>query len=349
MSDASQTRSSAIKPAALWRGADKAILITLAALAVLAFFDLNALAPVIASGFGSLAHTAPFILFAIFSVAYLKATGAEGLVAKAFTGPPVRMIIFAAIVGGVAPFCSCEVIPFVSALLALGAPLGAVMALWLASPLMDPAQFAITGSALGFDFAIAKTVAAISVGIGGGLVTQLLSGTAVFSDPLKIAPVKSCCSKSSGPSGFDQKPLWKFWGEADRTATFRETTLTNGAFLFKWLLIAYIFEAMMTRYVPAEFVAGFLGGEGVQPVILGAILGGPAYLNGYAAVPLVAGLVDQGMSQGAALSFMMAGGVSCIPAAIAVYALVKRKVFAAYLGLAFVGSVSAGLVWQAIA
>ena len=192
-------------------------------------------------------------------------------------------------------------------------------------------------------------MAAISVGIGGGLVTQLLSGTAVFSDPLKIAPVKSCCSKSSGPSGFDQKPLWKFWGEADRTATFRETTLTNGAFLFKWLLIAYIFEAMMTRYVPAEFVAGFLGGEGVQPVILGAILGGPAYLNGYAAVPLVAGLVDQGMSQGAALSFMMAGGVSCIPAAIAVYALVKRKVFAAYLGLAFVGSVSAGLVWQAIA
>lgn len=100
MSDASQTRSSAIKPATLWRGADKAILVTLAALAVLAFFDLNALGPVIASGFGSLAHTAPFILFAIFSVAYLKATGAEGLVAKAFTGPPVRMIIFAAIVGG---------------------------------------------------------------------------------------------------------------------------------------------------------------------------------------------------------------------------------------------------------
>jgi hypothetical protein len=99
MSDASQTRSSAIKPAALWRGADKAILVTLAALAVLAFFDLNALGPVIASGFGSLAHTAPFILFAIFSVAYLKATGAEVLVAKAFTGPPVRMIIFAAIAG----------------------------------------------------------------------------------------------------------------------------------------------------------------------------------------------------------------------------------------------------------
>ncbi|HCI47951.1 MAG TPA: permease, partial [Rhodospirillaceae bacterium] len=49
-----------------------------------------------------------------------------------------------------------------------------------------------------------------------------------------------------------------------------------------------------------------------------------AYLNGYAALPLVGGLVEQGMAPGAALAFLVAGGVSSLPAAIAVWALVKR-------------------------
>ena len=48
----------------------------------------------------------------------------------------------------------------------------------------------------------------------------------------------------------------------------------------------------------------------------------------------------------AALSFMVSGGVSSIPAAIAVWALVKWRVFAVYLGLAFVGSSIAGVLWQ---
>jgi hypothetical protein len=55
------------------------------------------------------------------------------------------------------------------------------------------------------------------------------------------------------------------------------------------------------------------------------------------------------MTQGAAMSFVIAGGVSCIPAAIAVWALVKPRVFAAYLGFALVGAVIAGFAWQALA
>jgi uncharacterized membrane protein YraQ (UPF0718 family) len=55
------------------------------------------------------------------------------------------------------------------------------------------------------------------------------------------------------------------------------------------------------------------------------------------------------MSDGAAMAFVIAGGVSCIPAAVAVWALVKPRVFAAYLGLAFFGAILAGLVWSAIA
>ena len=74
----------------------------------------------------------------------------------------------------------------------------------------------------------------------------------------------------------------------------------------------------------------------------------PAYLNGYAALPLMSGLLQEGMAPGAAISFMVAGGVTCIPAAIAVFALVKRPVFLSYVGFALVGSFAAGLVFQAV-
>lgn len=292
-------------------------------------------------------NTAPFILFAVFAIGYLKATGAENLLAKAFEGRETRMILLAALLGGLSPFCSCEVIPFIAALLAVGAPLSAVMAFWLASPLMDPAMFAITSGTLGFEFAIAKTLSAVGLGLLGGFGTMVLKSTPVFTDPLREKPqVGGCCGVKKP---FSEKPQWAFWTDKDRRDTFRDTTLENGLFLLKWLALAYVIEAVMIHYVPAEWIAQILGGDGFQPIFLGALVGAPAYLNGYAAVPLVAGLLEQGMSNGAAMSFMIAGGVSCIPAAVAVWALVKPRVFAAYFGYAMLGALFAGMIWQALA
>ena len=320
--------------------------------------------PMLRFALGAIGHTGIFILFAVAAVAYMKATGAESLLARAFEGREGRMIVLAALMGGLSPFCSCEVIPFIAAMLALGAPLSAVMAFWLASPLMDPAMFLITAGTLGVDFAIAKTVAAVGLGLGGGLFVRSLSSSPLFADPLKNAPVKSCCSSKPEPAAstcgsgsdgcggaeaFEGRPVWAFWREADRRETFGKAALDNILFLGKWLLLAYMIEALMLRYIPAEMVAEVLGGTGIGPILLGALVGAPAYLNGYAAVPMVAGLLEQGMSPGAAMSFVIAGGVSCIPAAIAVWALVRPRVFAAYLGLAVVGSILAGLGWNLIA
>jgi len=85
--------------------------------------------------------TPPYIAVAVLLIACLKASGAESVIARAFVGRPSRMIVLAALFGGLAPFCSCEVTPFIAGLLALGVPLPAVMAFWLASPLIDPPPF----------------------------------------------------------------------------------------------------------------------------------------------------------------------------------------------------------------
>ena len=337
----------------LWRRVDKAWLAIGLIPALLALVDPAQVLPAVRFAGEEFLRTGVFISFAVLAVAFLRATGAEALLSRAFTGPEVRMIVLGAVVGGMAPFCSCEVIPFIAALLAVGAPLSAVMAFWLASPLMDPAMFLVTAGTLGAGFAAAKTVAAVALGVGGGLVVKAMAGSRVFADPLKASSAVGACATSCGTGGgagpLAGRPEWAFWRMPERRRTFLDTAVRNALFLGKWLLLAYLVEALMLRYVPAEVIASVLGGDGLWPILLGAVVGAPAYLNGYATVPLVDALLTQGMSNGAAMSFVIAGGVSCIPAAIAVWALVKTRVFASYLGIALVGSVVAGLIWNVVA
>ena len=327
------------------RDLPKAWLACIVILIALALLDPPQLPETLVFTAGALAGTAPFILFAVVAVAYVKATGAEALLAEAFKGNQIRMIVLASLAGGLSPFCSCEVIPFIAGLLAVGAPLSAVMAFWLSSPLMDPAMFTITAGAISFEFAVAKAIAAIALGAMGGFATTALMNTSVFADPLRDVATKRGCG--GGHSPFSGQPLWAFWKEHSRREIFRDTALENGLFLLNWLTLAYLIESTMLAYVPAESIAGFLGGEGAGPVLLGALIGGPAYLNGYAAVPLVGELMNQGMAPGAAMSFIIAGGVSCIPAAVAVWPLVKPRVFVAYIAYGFVGAVLAGLAANA--
>ncbi len=325
---------------------DRVLLACAVIAAGLFLFDRPAFWPSIEEALLSLSHTAPFILLAVIAIAVMRATGSEQLMEGAFEGRESRMILVGALVGGLSPFCSCEVIPFVAALLAAGAPLSAVMAFWLASPLMDPPMFLITAGELGLPFALMKTASAVGIGLMGGFGLKALSGSVLLVDPLKPQTPTGCgsCCGSQKPS-----LKWKFWEESSRRKLFSEAALSNLFFLGKWLLFAYLLQSLLIRYIPAEWIGAALGGDGIGPILLGAILGAPAYLNGYAAVPLISGLLDQGMSNGAAMSFVIAGGVSCIPAAVAVWALVKPKIFATYIGFAVVGAIFAGLAWGVIA
>jgi len=96
-----------------------------------------------------------------------------------------------------------------------------------------------------------------------------------------------------------------------------------------------------------QSIASIVGGTGIYPILISAIIGAPAYLNGYAAPAIVSGLMDHGMTPGAAMTFMIAGGVTSIPAMVAVFALVKRNVFATYVGLGIIGAMLSGFVFNA--
>ena len=295
----------------------------------------------------ALISTLPYILIAVFMVAYLKASNAESVVARAFAGKESRMIVLAALFGGLAPFCSCEVIPFIAGLLALGAPLSAVMAFWLSSPLIDPAGLMITAGALGWKFAIGKTVAAVSLGLIGGLAIQFLVGQGFLRHALKARDTAGGCG--CGASPFTGEVKWRFWKHPGRIKIFWRQGTENALFLLKWLAFAYLLEALLITYLPAEVIGRVVGGEGLLPIIIGALVGAPAYLNSYAAPPLVAGLMQQGMTAGAAMAFMVAGAVSSIPAMAAVWSLVRTSVFVSYLVFGIFGAIFMGALFQGFA
>ena len=320
-------------------------LVLLLPLLVLIFFPMD-FSSIITFASKALMGTIPFILFAVSLVAYLKASGAESLVSKAFKGKEVRTIFIATLVGGLAPFCSCEVIPFIASMLALGVPLSAVMAFWLSSPLIDPPALLITASALSWDYAIAKTVSALAIGLIGGFGIYFLSKFGMFSHPLKQQNKNSCGSCCGTTDPFNQDLELKFWNKTERINIFKEEFTSNGLFLLKWLSLAYLIEALMVQYLSAQVIGNFLSGDGFSSIIIGAFAGVPAYLNSYAAPAIVSGLIEQGLSSGGAMAFLVGGAISSVPAMTAVWSLVNRSTFIAYLVFGFGGAILCGIAFQ---
>jgi len=288
--------------------------------------------------------TLPYIAFAVALIAWLKAAGAEAYVGKAFEGRETQAIMLAALFGGLAPFCSCEVIPFIAGLLAVGAPLSAIVAFWLSSPLIDPPTLLITAGALGWPFAVGKAVFAVALGLFGGFSVAFAMRAGFLGNPARSGPVAGGCGCGASPK--TGRPVWRFWREGERSAKFVSELKGNALFLIKWLALAYVLEAALVTYVPADLIARVVGGEGLGSIVISALVGMPAYLNSYVAPPLLAGLMDQGMGKGAAMAFMIAGSVSSIPAMAAVWSLVRPQVFASYLGLGFAGAVLSGILFQ---
>jgi uncharacterized membrane protein YraQ (UPF0718 family) len=323
---------------------DKVFIGILLGILVLVFSDQPQIFKSLVFTANSLWEMLPFFLLAILFAAYATATNASSLIAQVFSGNPVKATILAAFVGALSPFCSCGVIPLIAAMLRAGVPLAPVMAFWIASPIMDPEMFILTAAGIGLNFAVAKTIAAVAMGLLAGFAVLVIVRCGFLVRPLQ-AQVSNGCNISCAPSK-DDSVKWKFWQDADRKIIFVEESFSIARFLGKWLTLAFFLESLMLAYVSSDWIVHYVGEDSFFAIPLAAIVGAPSYLNGYAAIPLISGLLEIGMTPGAAMAFITAGAVSSVPAAVAVFALVKKPVFALYILLGLVGSISTAWLYQ---
>ncbi len=323
---------------------DPVILFLVAALGILAVINRDQFSASVISTLNALVYIAPYFALAMGFAAFAKASGADSLMVRAFSGRPLYAISAATLAGALSPFCSCGVIPLIAGMLAAGVPLAPVMAFWVSSPIMDPEMFILTTAGIGLNFAIAKTFAAIGMGLLAGTITQVLGARSFLKNPLNAGIEPGCGTSSCTPRS--KEIMWTFWREPERRNIFWSEIKSVGGFLGKWLTLAFFLESLMVAYIDPAWVSNVAGDGNAFAIPLAALIGMPSYLNGYAAIPLASGLLDLGMSKGAALAFLTAGAVSSIPAAIAVYSLVKKPVFALYIALGLTGSLIAGFAYQ---
>ncbi len=138
----------------------------------------------------------------------------------------------------------------------------------------------------------------------------------------------------------DNKPDFK-------TRLIKESYLAT-LMVVKFMALAFFLEALIILYVPSVWITGVLGHENPMSIITAAFLGVPVYTSNLSALPMVSGLLAQGMNPAAALAFLIAGPTTTLPAMAAVWKLVSKRVFILYVSFALVGAVVTGYVYQMV-
>jgi uncharacterized membrane protein YraQ (UPF0718 family) len=186
-------------------------------------------------------------------------------------------------------------------------------------------------------------------GAGIAMCTCCEAGTQIASGPLQnlIAELNSvanepCCNScprdsenSSGAVSF-------------RMRLFKET-LGATWMVGKFMALAFLLEGLITLYVPQRWIVGVLGSGNPLTIITAALLGVPAYTTSLTALPMISGLLNQGMNPAAALAFLVAGPVTTLPAMAAVWPLVVGRVFVLYVSLALGGAILIGHIYSIMA
>jgi uncharacterized protein len=206
----------------------------------------------------------------------------------------------------------------------------------------------VIAGTLGIGFAVAKALAAVGMGLLGGYGTMALTraGLLPLEGALRIAPQTKSCSKSSLAEP-PARPVWPFWEDAERAQVFLTSSASTAWLLVRWLALAFALESVMTAWLPPAIIAHWLG-NGPFAIPLAVLVGLPVYINGLAAIPFVAGLIQLGMSPAAALAFMLATTATGFAVLTTLWALVKPKVFALYLAFAILGALIAGYAFQLV-
>lgn len=288
---------------------------------------------------------APIVIPGILLAAWIIASGADTHVARVFEGRTLPTVFAASLIGALTPVCGVTVLPLMAGLLAAGVPLAPIMAFWLSSPVTDPAMLATTAATLGLSFAIGKTVSAFGLGLFGGLITALFAKRGWSLAALRdngLARGLSASRCGCGTTGFD--PF--VWRTPERRAAFLKQARATSRLILICLIPAFAAEYALNAALTPNALAAYVGEDQWWAIPAAVFVGAPAYIDGYAALPLTRGLIDNGMSEGAAMAFLVSGGVVSIWGAMAIAPVLKLKPFLLYLVLAVLGALAAGYVFQ---
>ncbi len=237
-------------------------------------------------------------------------------------------VLGAACLGGVSPLCTYGTVPVLLELLRGDASPGPALAFLTSSSLLNPQLFIIMAGGLGLPLALAHAAGAILLSMPVGFFAQRLKPE-ILLNPRALSPQTSASSPSP-PKNLARSII--------------HLIETVGLYF----VVSVILAALLQTFIPSAWVSALLGSGHWYSVLLAGVLGVPFYACGGGAVPIIAGLMAQGMSPGAALAFFLAGPATRLTSLAAMGTLVSRRALAAYVAYIVVGAALAGLALNVV-
>ena len=244
-------------------------------------------------------------------------------------------ILLAAFIGALSPVGSYVIIPMSAALLGVGVPLPALMALMVSSPLINPNLFVLTAGAMGLEIALLRAFAAILLGSFAGYFTLWLI-KAKRIDPSNILKDEQLFSMDALPGSNTERSLSGFLKELYGMTRY----------VSKYFFLAIILAAAIKIAVNPEVIVKIFDSDNIFSVIISTGAGVPFYVCGGAAIPVVQQLAALGMSKGAVLAYFISGPVTKISNLVILQAAFKRAILIQYLAIGIGGALIFGIVYN---
>ncbi len=286
---------------------------------------------------GTLAQNWYFLVLSALIAALLKLYVDETLVARFLRRNQAAGVVTATAAAVGTLLCSCGTTAVILGMMASMTPWAPIVAFMVASPLTSPEELIYSAGLFGWRFAAAFFFASILLGLAGGLVAAILDARGWLAGQSRFQPTIG----GSGPElPLPNKPRIT-WGIAAR-----EVWVTGKRLLVFFIGFAFVGYAL-NNLIPGQWITAFFGAGSATSVPLAATLGLPRYVNTEASLPLLRGLMDAGMSQGAGLAFLITGAGTSIGAIAGALTIARWRIIGLVLGTLWVGAVLFGLAFDA--
>jgi uncharacterized membrane protein YraQ (UPF0718 family) len=266
-----------------------------------------------------LVEIVPFFVLAVFVSAFLKAIVKPSLFLR-FLSKKHSAPIFTALLGVVAPMCSCSMLPFANFINSYSKGYGPVLAFLITAPTLSPVILLLTYGLFGLDVSIYRFL--------GSLAYALLVAFAVgyfFKKPptLQMKIRDSSSKRSALLEGLrEQLPV------------------------VKYLLIGIAIASLIKTYTPTWLTASLSKTPLVYPLI--SLVAVPVYVCSGEDVVLGRAMVDVGFTTGQAITFMLGSSGVCLPTIFALFSFLPKRVVFAYSGGWFIFSILTGLIYDTL-
>lgn len=160
---------------------------------------------------------------------------------------------------------------------------------------------------------------------------------------------KSCACESSTKEARPSAAETAALSPAEKRVTVQQW-IVEGYKTGKQLLVMFLGFAfigyVLNGLIPQDWVETFFGSGNAYSVPLAATLGLPLYINTEGSLPMVRAFIDGGMSQGAALAFLITGAGTSIGATTGALTIARWRVIALVVGTLWIGSIAIGVLYD---